>query len=125
MRQEQQSLAPAQNTADFKISFQMTNAGARHACSVTIRALSKTDATIIFQQNWLTIEKLARKSLTSDGRREIRLESLLPAPVRPSRPEQSSRERRNHRVSRSHEAVDRRRADSSTAPAIAINPPVQ
>lgn len=77
MRQEQQSLAPAHSAADFRINFQMTNAGARHACSVTIRAISKTDAAAIFQENWPTIEKLARQSLVVKGENAIRLEPGL------------------------------------------------
>jgi hypothetical protein len=80
MRQEQQSLTAAHNAADFKINFQMTSAGARHACSVTIRALSKIDATVIFRENWLIIEKMARQRLTAQDKNEIRLETVLPAP---------------------------------------------
>jgi len=75
MRQEQQSLSPAQQAADFKFNFQMTDAGARHACSVTIQAASKVDAAIIFRENWSTIEKLARLNLAAKGHREIRLEA--------------------------------------------------
>jgi hypothetical protein len=75
MRQEQPSLSPAQQAADFKINFQMTDAGARHACSVTIQAASKVDAVIIFRENWSTIEKLARLNLAAKGRSEIRLEA--------------------------------------------------
>jgi hypothetical protein len=74
MRQEQQSISAVQQAEDFKINFQMTDAGARRACSVTIRATSKVDADVIFRQNWPTIEKLARLNLTAQDRREIRLE---------------------------------------------------
>jgi hypothetical protein len=77
MRHEQQSIAPAQSAADFTISFQMTNAGARHACSVTIQAASKADATAIFREKWLTIEKLARHRLAANNGQEIRLESTF------------------------------------------------
>ena len=76
MRQEQQSLSPARKAADFKINFQITNAGARHACSVTIRAVSKTDAHVIFRENWLTIEQLARLNLTANDRTELKLETI-------------------------------------------------
>lgn len=72
MRQEQQSLSPAQR-ADFKINFQMTDAGARRACSVTIQAVSKFEADIIFRENWSTIEQLARLNLAAKDRNEIRL----------------------------------------------------
>lgn len=75
MRQEQPSLSPAQQAADFKINFQMTEAGARHACSVTIQAASKVDAVIIFRENWSTIEKLARLNLAAKNHSEIRLET--------------------------------------------------
>lgn len=76
MRQEQQPISPAQQAADFKINFQMTDAGARRACSVLIRAVSKVDADDIFRQNWPVIEKLARLNLAAQDQREIRLEDL-------------------------------------------------
>ncbi len=75
MRREQQSLSHAQRAADFKINFQMTNAGARHACSVTIRAVSKIDADAIFRDNWFTIEELTRLNLIANQPGEIRLEA--------------------------------------------------
>ena len=75
MRQEQQSLSPAQRAADFKINFQMTDAGARRACSVTIQAVSKFEADIIFRENWSTIEQLARLNLAAKDRGEIRLKA--------------------------------------------------
>jgi hypothetical protein len=52
----------------------MTNAGARHACTVAIRAPSEADASAIFRANWLIIEDLARRGL-ADNRREIRLDA--------------------------------------------------
>src|ERR1700761_6121634 len=128
MRQEQQPLAPAKNTADFRISFQMTNSGARHACSVTIRALSETDATTIFRENWLTIETIARQRLTGQ---DVGLETLLPAPIRLSRPVPPTRKRRDRRFpsgaheAGTHDVADLRKANSSTTPAAAINPAVQ
>ena len=76
MRQEQQSLLPAQRAADFKINFQMTDGGARWACSVTIQAANKLDADIIFRQNWSSIEQLARLNLATKTRSEIRLDNL-------------------------------------------------
>ena len=75
MRREQPSLSHAQRAADFRISFQMTNAGARHACSVTIRAVSRVDADAIFRDNWFTIEKLVRLNLSAEQPGEIRLEA--------------------------------------------------
>ena len=76
MRREQQVLSHAQEAADFKINFQMTNAGARHACSVTIRAISKIDADTIFRDKWFTIEKLARLNLVAEQPGEIRLDAV-------------------------------------------------
>ena len=77
MRQEQQPIAAALNAVDFKFCFQMTNAGARHACSVTIQAVSVHEAAAIFRANWLTIENVARRSLAANARSDIRLEAGL------------------------------------------------
>ena len=77
MRQEQQSIAAALSAVDFKFRFQMTDAGAPHACSVTIQAVSIHDAAAIFRANWLTIENLARRSLAANDRSDIRLEAAL------------------------------------------------
>ncbi|HZR71883.1 hypothetical protein [Bradyrhizobium sp.] len=77
MRREQQSLLPARKAAEFKIHFQMTNAGARHACSVTILATSRIDADAIFRDNWITIEKLTRLNLVAEQPPRIRLETAL------------------------------------------------
>src|ERR1700744_3448648 len=77
MRQEQQSIAAALSAVDFKFRFQMTDAGAAHACSVTIQAVSIHDAAAIFRANWLTIENLARRSLAANDPSDIRLEAAL------------------------------------------------
>jgi hypothetical protein len=77
MRQEQQPIAAALSAVDFKFCFQMTNAGARHACSVTIQAVSVHDAAAIFRTNWPTIENLARRSLAVSDRSDIKLEAAL------------------------------------------------
>ena len=76
MRQEQQSLTAVKSAADFKFRFQMTNEGARHACCVTIQAISEADATAIFRANLPTIEKLARLNLLTNDREEIRLDAV-------------------------------------------------
>jgi hypothetical protein len=55
----------------------MTNDGARHACCVTIQAVSEADATAIFRANLPTIEKLARLNLLTKDRQEIRLDTIL------------------------------------------------
>ena len=75
MRQEQPPLSTAQRAADFKINFQMTDAGARRACGVTIQAVSKFEADIIFREDWSTIEQLARLNLSAKDRSEIRLQA--------------------------------------------------
>ncbi|WP_157449822.1 hypothetical protein [Bradyrhizobium sp. ARR65] len=74
MRHEQQPLAFVQDAADFRINFQMTSGGARHACSVIIRASSKAGAATIFQENWSAIEKLARENLLASAEKAIRLQ---------------------------------------------------
>ncbi len=79
MRQEQQPIAAALSAVDFKFGFQMTNAGARHACSVTIQAVTVHDAAAIFRANWPTIEDLTRRSLAANNRSDIRL--VLPTEV--------------------------------------------
>jgi hypothetical protein len=77
MRQEQQPIAAALSAVDFKYRFQMTNAGTRHDCSVTIRAVSIHDATAMFRANWPTIENLTRQSLAANDPSDIRLEAAL------------------------------------------------
>jgi hypothetical protein len=77
MRHEQQAVAAELSAVDFRFNFQMTEAGARHACSVVIQAVNIHDATAIFRANWPTIERLARRSLSVRERNEIRLETAL------------------------------------------------
>jgi hypothetical protein len=77
MRQEQQPIAAALSAVDFKFRFQMTNAGTRHDCSVTIQAVSIHDATAMFRANWPIIENLARRSLAANDLIDIRLEAAL------------------------------------------------
>jgi hypothetical protein len=78
MRQEQRAIAAASSAVDFKFNFQVIDAGARHACSVIIQAISVHDATALFRANWPTIESLARRNLATDDRSNIRLEAVLP-----------------------------------------------
>jgi hypothetical protein len=77
MRQEQRPIAAALSAVDFKFHFQMTIAGARHACSVTIQAVSVHDAAAIFRANWPTIEELARRSVVANDLSDIRLEAAV------------------------------------------------
>jgi hypothetical protein len=73
MRHLQQPFAPAQVTAEFSFHFQMISGGARHACSVAIRATDEIEAAILFRENWSAIEKLARKNLAMNAVKGIRL----------------------------------------------------
>ena len=75
MRHEQQSMPRAQEAADFKISFQIADAGIRRAFSVTIQATNKCTADVILRANWIAIEQLARLSLANSDRQEIRFEA--------------------------------------------------
>jgi hypothetical protein len=75
MRQEQRRISAALSAVDFKFRFQLENAGARHACSVTIQAVSVHDAVAIFRANWRSIEELARRSLAANDPSDIRLEA--------------------------------------------------
>jgi hypothetical protein len=77
MRREQQPIAAGLTAVDFKFRFQMTNAGTRHDCSVTIQAVSIYDATVMFRASWPTIENLARQSLAANDPSDIRLEAAL------------------------------------------------
>jgi hypothetical protein len=74
MRHERQPLVPVQDAADFRFSFQMTNCGARHGCTVIIRARNKAGAKALFRENWSTIEKLTRETMLNNAERLIKLE---------------------------------------------------
>jgi hypothetical protein len=73
MRHVQRPFALAQDTAEFKFHFQMISGGARHACSVAIRAADEVKAVALFRENWPAIETLARKNLAINAAKEIRL----------------------------------------------------
>jgi hypothetical protein len=49
----------------YTFHFQMTNGGARQACSVKVRAPNIDDARTFFRENWAMIEPLARDRLAS------------------------------------------------------------
>jgi hypothetical protein len=83
MRHVQQPLVLAQDTAEFKLNFQMISSGARHACCVTIRATDAVQAATLFRENWPAIEELARKNLATRAAKELRLN--LDAPPSPNR----------------------------------------
>jgi hypothetical protein len=73
MRHEQRRIAAALTAVDFKFRFELASAGAQHACSVIIRAVSVHDAAAIFRTNWPTIESLARRNLAESGLGDIEL----------------------------------------------------
>jgi hypothetical protein len=73
MRHVPRPLVLAQDTAEFRFSFQMISAGVRHACSVTIRATDEIQAATLFRENWSAIEELARKNLAINAAKEVRL----------------------------------------------------
>jgi hypothetical protein len=77
VRQPEDAPAIAQETADFTFNFQIMNLGARHACSVRVRATTRNEAASFYQQNWSEIEKLARKNLANSSARRklIRLDA--------------------------------------------------
>lgn len=69
-----QPLVLAQDTAEFRLNFQMISSGARHACSVTIRATDAVQAATLFRENWPAIEELARKNLATSAAKDLRLQ---------------------------------------------------
>ena len=79
-----QPLVLAQDTAEFRLNFQMISSGARHACSVTIRATDAVQAATLFRENWPAIEELARKNLATSAAKELRFDAALTGPPRPA-----------------------------------------
>jgi hypothetical protein len=77
-----QPLVLAQDTAEFRLNFQMISSGARHACSVTIRATDAVQAAVLFRENWPAIEELARKNLATRAAKDLRL--MLDCPATPT-----------------------------------------
>jgi len=75
-----QPLVLVQGTAEFRLNFQMISSGARHACSVTIRATDAVQAATLFRENWPAIEELARKTLATSAAKELRFDAG-PAPA--------------------------------------------
>ena len=81
-----QPLVLVQGTADFRLNFQMISSGARHACSVTIRATDAVQAATLFRENWPAIEQLARKNLATSAAKELRFDAALTGPPPASTP---------------------------------------
>jgi hypothetical protein len=74
MRRDDQPIKEDSEAVGFIFHFQITNGAGRKACSIRVQAHNYYDATMVFRQNWPTIELMARESLVlaTDGR-EINL----------------------------------------------------
>jgi hypothetical protein len=81
-----QPLVLAQDTAEFRLNFQMISSGARHACSVTIRATDAIQAATLFRDNWPAIEELARKNLATSAAKQFKFDAGLTGPASASTP---------------------------------------
>jgi hypothetical protein len=55
MRRERQPINQDAGPIAYTFHFQITNKGARQACSVKVQAPNIHDATTFFRQNWPTI----------------------------------------------------------------------
>ena len=62
MRSDDQPIQ--QDAVGFNFHFQIANGASRKACSVRVQAHNFHDARGFFQQNWPTIELMARELLT-------------------------------------------------------------
>jgi hypothetical protein len=60
-------------TTGYTFHFQISNSGARQACSVQVLAESLQDATSFFRQNWPMIESMARDGLAEGSQDRIQL----------------------------------------------------
>jgi hypothetical protein len=65
MRQYDQPIKEDTEAVGFNFHFQIANGTGRKACSVRVQAHNFHDAKGLFQQNWPTIELMARESVTS------------------------------------------------------------
>ena len=63
MRRERRATCEDAETITYTFHFQITNKGARQACSVKVQAPNIHDATTFFRQNWPMIESMARDGL--------------------------------------------------------------
>lgn len=63
MRRKQGAAELIEGTSEFIFGFQLAAVGTRHACTVTIEARTRDEASILFRKSWISIEKLARERL--------------------------------------------------------------
>jgi hypothetical protein len=78
MRRDQQPLENDSDTMGYTFHFQISNQGARHACSVKVQAPNIQDATMFFRRNWATIELMARDGLAGGSRDSGRIRLIAP-----------------------------------------------
>lgn len=67
MRRENSPAMPGQELEEHTIYFQLSNAGARLACGVRLKAASRDDAQHYFRENWSEIESMARRHIAGGG----------------------------------------------------------
>jgi hypothetical protein len=60
MRQTATPINGRREAGGYTFSFQIANDGARRSCRVRIDAPSMRDASVLFRENWPTIEAMAR-----------------------------------------------------------------
>jgi hypothetical protein len=65
MRRECQPIDNDAETVAYTFHFQISDRGARQACSVKVQATNFSDATAFFRQNWPMIETMARDRLAN------------------------------------------------------------
>jgi hypothetical protein len=68
MRRDHRSIP--EDRADYTFHFQISNGGGRQACSVRVQAPNIHEATKFFQQNWQSIEMMAREGLANRSRED-------------------------------------------------------
>ena len=78
MRSDDQPIQ--QDAVGFNFHFQIANGAGRKACSVRVQAQNFHDARGIFQQNWPTIELMARELLSSAAEGAVIRLMMPPSP---------------------------------------------
>jgi hypothetical protein len=78
MRRDHHPIENDSETTGYTFHFQISNGGARQACSVKVQAPNIQDATMFFRQNWATIELMARDGLAGGCRDSGRIKLIVP-----------------------------------------------
>jgi hypothetical protein len=78
MRRDHHPIENDSETTGYTFHFQISNGGARRACSVKVQAPNIQDATMFFRQNWATIELMARDGLAGGCRDSGRIKLIAP-----------------------------------------------